>query len=259
MVTDRLKVTITGEQYTITLLSDETVGQILSAVLEEILKRRWQPGKFGLPTLPRPTPPTTDEATVSVVDGVSGLETNTTVVLRWTISELMHYLAEVLLLPTNSPEGAPIWYELALETGGDRVPLAPDKALAELGVCNGSKLRIEPRWISRPPAALPIGRPVTLPSGPSGGPPPLGPDNPEFRRCLLEAMDKGLDESEFNDLCFYLDEDHEQFTGIKRDRIRGLIVRYCRHHCDDLAGLVSELCRSFPHVGEWLERLDCKP
>jgi len=77
----------------------------------------------------------------------------------------------------------------------------------------------------------------------------------DFRKHLLDVMDAGLEEAEFEDLLYGLGIPGDRFVGNKRTRMRELITHYGRRHNDDLHGLAAEVCSSFPHVKQRLLEL----
>jgi hypothetical protein len=174
-----------------------------------------------------------------------------------TTAELRDKLEQAWELPYCVDED-PVYYELRSPDGQ---PLA-DKSLAELQIATGRPLvlaQVSGVKVEIPETTEMKDTPLKMEKPRKPEPPPK-PSDLEFRTHLLEAMDEGLSEAEFEDLCFYLDEDDEQFTGAKRDRIRKLIQDYRRRHSDSLEGLVAVLCKEkeFMHIRKRLIDRGCQ-
>ncbi len=80
----------------------------------------------------------------------------------------------------------------------------------------------------------------------------------KLHKHLLKVMVEGLDDTDFKNLLFNLDISRGRFVGNKIDRIIEFIRYYRRRHNNDLSGLVSELCETFPHIKQRLIKLGHK-
>ncbi len=92
-----------------------------------------------------------DRARVSIIDQASSKKWSVILPTNVPVSQLRPALVRQLGLPTEGPNGAPLRWALVLETETRQIGIEEDQTLADVGVQDGSALRLGPQGPFWPP------------------------------------------------------------------------------------------------------------